>query len=107
MKYGDYGTKNPIYAEVGFLGTSSIKYTTEDHFVIYRGELPQNHPRGMSQYIDKAIQLIATDYYSGREFSWGDEKIYIIATENNRSGNPKTWVEISQNHHITILSSLL
>lgn len=107
VKYGDYGTKNPVYAEVGFLGTSSVKYTTQDHFVIYRGELPQNHPRGMSQYIDKATILITTADYSGNGFSWGDTRIHTIVAQNNKPGNPRTWVEISQNHHITLLHSLL
>lgn len=107
IKYSDYGTKNPIYTEANFLGTSSIKYTTENHFVIYRGELPQNNPLGMGQYIVKASQLIQTSDYSGYEFSWGDKRIYDIVQENNRPGNPKTWVEISQNHHITLLHNLL
>lgn len=107
IKYSDYGTKNPIYSETNFLGTSSIKYTTENHFVIYRGELPQNNPLGMGQYIEKGSQLIQTSDYSGNEFSWGDKRIYDIVQENNRPGNPRTWVEISQNHHITLLHNLL
>lgn len=107
VKYSDYGTKNPIYTEANFLGTSSIKYTTVNHFVIYRGELPQNNPIGMGQYIEKASQLIQTNDYSGNDFSWGDSRIFDIVQENNRPGNAKTWVEISQNHHITLLHNLL
>lgn len=108
VKYGDYGTKNPVYlADVNFAGTSSIKYTTENHFVIYRGELPQNNQRGMGQYIDQAAILVTTPIYSGQDFSWGDQRINEIVTENNRSGNPRTWVEISQNHHISLITSIL
>lgn len=107
VKYSDYGTKNPIYADVSFAGTSSIKYTTEEHFVIYRGALPQNHQRSMGQYIDQAAILVSTPDYSGEDFSWGDRRINEIVTENNRPGNPATWVQISQNHHITLISSLL
>ena len=108
VKYGDYGTKNPVYlADVNFAGTSSIKYTTENHFVIYRGELPKNNQRGMGQYIDQAAILVTTPIYSGENFSWGDLRINEIATQNNRSGNPKTWVEISQNHHVSLITSLL
>jgi hypothetical protein len=107
VKYSDYGTKNPVYTDASFLGTSSIKYTTADHFVIYRGELPQNHPRGMGQYIDKARALISTADYSGSGFSWGDGRMDAMVTANTKTGNPKTWVEISQNHHITLLHSLV
>lgn len=107
VKYSDYGTKNPIFADVNFAGTSSIKYTTENHFVIYRGELPQNHRRSMGQYIDQATILVNTPEYSGEDFSWGDRRINEIVSENNRPGNPRTWVEIGQNHHITLICSLL
>lgn len=108
VKYGDYGTKNPVFfADINFAGTSSIKYTTENHFVIYRGELPQNHQRSMGQYIDQAAILITTPAYSGENFSWGDKRINEIVSENNRPGNPRTWVEISQNHHISLMTSLL
>lgn len=111
VKYSDYGTKHPIYAEANFLGSCSIKYSTTLNFVIYRGEVPQNNPLGNGQYINFSKQLVVSQYYSGMNFSWGDAKIHLMSTQNinppHNPGNAKTWVEISQNHHITLLESLL
>lgn len=107
IKYGDYGTKSPVTAVGSFPGTSSIKYTAENEYLILRGELPKNHPRGMHQYIDKAIILVGEPEYSGSTFSWGDLRIDAISKSTRNPGNPTSWVQISQNHHITLLASLL
>ncbi|MFC1225344.1 hypothetical protein ACFE6N_16160 [Pedobacter sp. BG31] len=113
LRYGDYGTKYPTYTNVTFTGTCSIKYTTAKTFVIYRGELSQNHPLGNAQYIQFAKQLVLAPHYSGSSFSWGDQKIETISLQSLsppprlKPGNAKTWVEISQNHHLTLLESLL
>lgn len=111
IKYSDYGTKHPISSPAGFLGSCSIKYSNAKQFVIYRGEVSNNHPLGNGQYIQFSKQLVASVYYSGIGFSWGDGKIDTMAAQAvqppHRPGNAKTWVEISQNHHITLLESLL
>jgi hypothetical protein len=112
VKYSDYGTKNPFYREVNFRGSCSIRYTTQNDFAIYRGELSQNHAQGNGQYIIFADRLTHSADYSGVGFSWGDDQIENIGTQiltnpGRRTGNATTWVEISQNHHVTILHSLL
>lgn len=111
IKYSDYGTKHPIYTEANFLGSCSIKYSADLNFVIYRGEVPQNHPLGNGQYINFSKQLVLSQHYSGPAFSWGDNRIHTMSAQNinppHNPGNPKTWVEISQNHHISLLESLL
>jgi hypothetical protein len=112
IKYSDYGTKHPIYSEAGFQGSCSIKYTVINEYVIYRGEISSNHPDGNGQYITFAGQLITSADYSGITFSWGDERIDFFASQlltdpNRKTGNAGSWVEISQNHHITLLASIL
>lgn len=111
IKYSDYGTKHPISSPAGFLGSCSIKYSNEKQYVIYRGEVSNNHPLGNGQYIQFSKQLVPSAYYSGVSFSWGDAKITAMAAQTvhppHKPGNAKTWVEISQNHHITLLESLL
>lgn len=112
IRYGDFGTKYPFYSEAPFAGTISVKYTVPTEFVIYRGELTENHVDGHGQYITHASRLIASRDYSGTGFSWGDSQIQIIGTQvmtdpKRKTGNPGTWVQISQNHHITLLHSLL
>lgn len=112
IKYADYGTKYPYYSEANFQGSCSIKYTLPNEFIVYRGEISGNHPEGNGQYIIFANRLIgSTDYY-GNAFSWGDARLYFYANQSltnpdKKTGNAKTWVEISQNHHITLITSLL
>lgn len=107
-----YRNKHPIYSDNGFQGTCSLKYSTESDFVIYRGEKAQNHQEGNGQYILHAKELINNELYSGSQFSWGDQRISEIANEElqnrkRKPGSSTTWVEISQNHHITLMDSLL
>ena len=73
----------------------------------------KNHIKGNGQFIDHAKALLNSLFYSGNVFSWGDGRIYEIANQDHleenkrKSGNLRTWVEISQNHHITLIDSLL
>ncbi len=112
IRYGDFGTKYPFYVEANFAGTISIKYSTEAEFIIYKGELTNEHPDGHGQYITHAAELSKSKYYSSKDFSWGDMKIDEIGKQNIKAANRKTgssttWVQISQNHHIALLHSLL
>lgn len=111
--YGDFGTKYPIYQDVdSYAASISVKYTSPTHFVIYRGQRTDLHADGHGQYITHASRLIRTADYPGNTFSWGDEQIHEKAHQNmnnvkRKTGNPATWVQYSQNHHITLLHSLL
>lgn len=112
IKYGDFGTKFPFYIEANFAGTISIKYTTKDHFVIYKGELTTDHEYGHKQYILHSAKLMKSNDYAGRDFSWGDKRIFEIGNQNHKEdnskpGSPTIWVQISQNHHIELITSLL
>jgi hypothetical protein len=112
VKYGDYGTKYPFYVEANFQGSCSIKYTLPAEFIIYRGEISGNHPQGNGQYIIFADRLVRSADYSGTAFSWGDAQIdfyarQLLTNPRRRTGNATSWVEISQNHHISLLHSIL
>lgn len=112
VKYGDFGTKYPFYVDANFAGTISVKYTTEYSFVVYKGELTNEHKDGHGQYITHAAELIKSEYYSGEDFSWGDMRIKEVAeqdikSDKRKTGSSTTWVQISQNHHIALLYSLL
>ncbi|PQJ10131.1 hypothetical protein CJD36_015655 [Flavipsychrobacter stenotrophus] len=121
IKYGDYGIKYPVYSDVAYSGSISIKYTNVDNFVIYRGGVTQEHELGHSQYIMHAIKLVKNvDCYSGEKFCWGDSQIEEYSKKNPKidltqpkskqkpkPGGPGTWVAIGQNHHITLLLSLV
>lgn len=112
IRYSDYGTKYPYYTEANFQGSCSIKYTTETEYAIYRGELSGNHQHGNGQYITFANRLLNSNDYSGETFCWGDERVEFYARQDlndpkKKTGNAGKWVEISQNHHMTLIHSLL
>ncbi len=112
IKYSDFGTKHPFFSDVSFPGSCSLKYASVNKYVIYRGELAGSHIHGNGQFITHAQKLIRTADYSGHAFSWGDLRISEIAAQNvadpnKKPGSLETWVQISQNHHITLLHSLL
>lgn len=112
VKYGDYGTKYPFYAETNFQGSCSIKYTLPTEFIVFRGEISGNHAQGNGQYIIFSDRLVRSPEYSGTAFSWGDTQIdfyagQVLANPKRKTGNARSWVEISQNHHITLLQSIL
>jgi len=112
LYYSDYGTKHPIHRESHFRGSCSIKYSTEFEFVVFRGMVPGADNLGNNQYIVHSRNLVRSDFYSGNGFSWADDRIhhYSSLDENNHRSQPgssQTWVEISQNHHITLLTRLL
>lgn len=112
VKYGDFGTKYPYFVDANFQGSCSIKYTVRNEFVIYRGELSGNHRDGNGQYITFAGRLTSSPDYSGITFSWGDAEThrigsYLLTDPKKKTGNAGTWVQLSQNHHITFLHSIL
>ncbi|MFD2968545.1 beta family protein [Sphingobacterium bambusae] len=111
ISYSDYGTKNPVYVDANFAGTCSVKYTLEESYLIYRGEKSNNHPNGHGQFIDFANSLILSPEYSGETFSWGDGRVMEIAREKGKKdpkpGSLESWVQISQNHHISLIHHLL
>lgn len=112
LRYGDYGTKYPIHRDGGFLGSCSVKYTTPEIYLIYRGHKPNDHPEGNGQYVLHAKKLVKTKEYSGSDFSWGDEKVEFFAGQNlkdkkAKKGSARSWVEISQNHHTSLMVSMI
>lgn len=109
IKYSDYGTKSAIYSDVSFPGSVSLKYSSVDNFVIFRGELTTNHPDGHGQFISHSKNLVEIPEYSGAEFSWADGKYFELSLKDlhESPGNSTNWVQYSQNHHITLISSIL
>lgn len=107
IRYSDYGTKHPYFVPGGYEGSCSIKYTRTHEYLIYRGRKASEHAQGGKQYNDSARRLIASTDFYGQPFSWGDDEIFQIGSRIDRPGNAGKWVQISQNHHITVLHSLL
>lgn len=112
VKYSDYGVRHSVYSNVGYAGTVSLKYSTKSEFIIFRGKKTGDDVLGHRQYVAHCKKLINSDYYSGEEFSWGDLQFFEIGSQNpqnekSKTGNSTNWIQYSQNHHITIIESLV
>lgn len=110
IKYGDFGTKSTIFADAPYAGTVTLKYTSENDYLFFKGQKAKIHPIGNHQFVEHARQLMEHPSYSGREFCWGDLQYYIKSEEPTTNGHPGSstnWVQYSQNHHISLIHSLL
>lgn len=112
VKYSDYGIKSAVYVDVSFAGTISLKYSCKNEYMVFRGALTTEHRLGHRQYIRHCQDLIENKDYSGRDFCWGDLRFYEIGTQDyedikSKTGNTTNWVQFSQNHHISLMYSIL
>ncbi|MGB9866749.1 MAG: beta family protein [Bacillota bacterium] len=110
--FGDYGCDDPQDIEYppGITIVPTIRYTKGDYWFIVRGAYDPRAPYDYAQYHSLSRKLIAmADVYCGKDYSWGDAKIYNCATRecdgsSGCHGNQKTWLEISMNHHLTYVA---
>ncbi|MCK0470410.1 beta family protein [Halalkalibacter sp. APA_J-10(15)] len=104
--YSDYSINHWTYFEfiLGIQPSFNIRYTTENSYVIFKGET--NKKGGLK--IDKvqaACKLLTdSEYFLGKDYSWGDLEIHSRANGDiSKSGNLTTWRAIGTNHHITLI----
>ena len=103
--FGDYTIQHAMYREpVKYPHVSaSIRYTTPDYWIVYRGEwLGKKNGSGSSQYPAQAQLLVERKEYSGPKFSFGDAFIMQKALDGSEPGNPEQWLTAGINHHVTL-----
>lgn len=103
--FGDYTIQHPIYHEPvhGANPSASIRYTSDTHWVIMRGEgLRTPGSPGHAQYPANAELLCGRKEFCGPEFSAGDEYIWDVGSRKKAGpGTPETWLRAGINHHLT------
>ena len=104
--FADYTIQHPEYTEptLGANPSASIRYTLENGWLVRRGEGLRNpEGAGYKQYLAHAKVLVKQGkYYYGKDFSAGDAYIAEIAGQEEKTGNPRTWLQAGINHHITL-----
>lgn len=102
--FSDYTIQHPIYDFTPVQNpniSASIRYTSDDYWVIMRGEgLRNDNSSGYAQYWANAQLLTERDEYCGEGFSGGDDYISYVASQIQITGNPRTWLRAGINHHI-------
>lgn len=105
--FGDYAILHP-FVRSNFPGmniSASIRYTTDDYWVIMRGEgLRNKGGAGYDQYPANAELLIQRQEYCGAEFSYGDRYIFERPLKRKNPGTPTTWIAAGVNHHLTFVT---
>jgi len=102
--FGDYNISHPDYIEIDprFMQmAANIRYTTDDSFLILRGNSIRIH--GWGQIVDITKRLVGHKDYSGKDFSYGDKYIYDCSTGDETTGNAETWRRVGTNHHLTFV----
>lgn len=82
--------------------SASIRYTTEDVWLILKGKNLKDY--GYKQFHDVSKSLLTNAVYSGPEFSSGDRYIRDCANRVVSSGNLTTWRRVGTSHHIAYVT---
>lgn len=99
--FGDYAIRNPNAAD-GVRSNhinAKIRYTVNNQFFIARGHSKQITSIGL-QSKELAKTLVASPYYMGPTFSWGDAQILQCSIGTKEIGSLTTWIGVDSNHHI-------
>lgn len=110
--FSDYTIQHPkLFAYIPIPSVSaSVRYTNDEHWEVLRGEALNYINKktkvkgpGHKQYLAHAREIIKQPFYKNDDFSFGDSDIARIATPGNvKTGNPRTWLTIGINHHLTL-----
>ncbi|XUM24052.1 beta family protein [Bradyrhizobium oligotrophicum S58] len=100
--YGDYGADS---SEIGFpkkrggaRAIRHLRYTGRDSTLIIRGAQEGKDADVMQ---DVCKRVLSSGHFSGRRFSYADDRIWRIANGLDGPGNASMWREWNMAHHIT------
>lgn len=113
LGYSDYGVTKFTDTELDFRlmkygPLPKIKYTTTDKYIVLKGQKDRQRGIYLRSSIDMAKEIVESDYFSGKDFSYGDLCIYEKATSSNsKPGSSANWVTYNANHHLVFVMEQL
>ncbi len=99
--FGDYAINHPKELELDWRvvkPSATIRYTIDDHWYIVKGDNIRDY--GHEQYHNLSQNVLASRYYYGPTYSWGDGYIQTCTNKNAKTGNLTKWIQVGTNHHI-------
>jgi hypothetical protein len=100
--FGDYTTVICEFRDSEYRGAPSIKYTTDDHWFVMKGNLRERqHPQRIAQ----SSTVVSAPFYRRQPFSFGDLRIGQCATGVWGPGSTSNWVAIDVSQHIAFAVS--
>ena len=106
--FGDYTVQYPLYEEppVRANFSASIRYTSDDYWVIMRGEGVFNDDGpGFAQFPANAQLLSDRSEFCGPDYSFGDKYIFEMGQQSERTGTAEHWIRAGINHHMTFTAN--
>lgn len=100
--FGDYGIAHPDLVELDMRlikPFAKLRYTYDNNWHIGRGTSVRSN--GFDQFREMCTLLKQQSYFSGTDFSQGDDYIEKCASGKVTTGNLSTWVWVSTNRHLT------
>lgn len=102
--FGDYTTVHPALPDIdyryGIKIAPKIKYATESEWLCLRWDA-----RDFAHFRNVCDTLVGLPEFNGSDYSWGDSRVAQCATTGGRTGNPREWVSIGVNHHLTFVAA--
>lgn len=111
--YSDYGIQSPEAPVdldevdprlIRSLMRVSIRYTSEDNYLIARGGKAS---LGKEQYVELCKKLMQHSDFKGAGFSDGDQCIVDVANGSRSAGDQRMWRMVGASHHIRLVCNQL
>lgn len=103
LVFGDYGINHWTSFEFipGMQPSFNIRYTLESNYLVYKGKTLKKGGLKLDNVKKCCIDLVNSQHFLKKSFSWGDSVIQEISDGTKGSGgNLTTWRAIGTNHHI-------
>ncbi len=101
--FGDYTTIHPVFPDIDFtMGIKvapKIKYATDSEWIYLRWDAGD-----FEDFYEVCKGIVKLSEFSGADYSWGDDRMAQCAATGSRTGNPREWVSIGVNHHLTLVA---
>ncbi len=105
--YSDYTIQHAKYIRREGIAypSASIRYTSDDYWLIMRGEAirREGDGPGSAQWQANAVLLCDMPEYCNHTFSKGDKYIKEISLQHKETGSTETWLRAGINHHMTFV----
>jgi len=111
LAYSDYGVTAFTDSEIDFKLLQhgvlpKVKYTIADKYLVFKGKKDRVSNTYSRSYNDIAREIVNSQYFYGKDFSFGDSMIEQKAT-SPKPGNAANWVTYCTSHHIAVVMEQL
>ena len=105
--FSDYVLEYPsAYAPFKGAPSAHLRYSSEDHYFIFKGPSVRKE-EGYRAIFEVAKRVVASEAFSGQEFSLGDSFINRLASATGKTGDASAWRWCATDHHFGLVMKQL